>query len=79
VNDLYNPDETKTEPLVSVGTITAAGAALLALVAAFGLRLNDDQQAAVLGILAVVAPIIVAWWGRRKVYSPSTVAKLLRR
>lgn len=75
----YNPDETSTEPLFSVGTITAAGAALLGLVAAFGLNLSDDQQAAVLGVLGVVAPIVVALWGRRKVYAPATVAKLLRR
>ena len=79
MHDLYNPDETSTQPLISVGTITAAGTAVLALVAAFGLDLSDDQQAAVLAVLAVVAPIVVTWWGRRKVYAPATVAKLLRR
>ena len=79
MQNLYNPDEESTQPLLSVGTITAAGTAVLALVAAFGLNLTDDQQAAVLGVLGVAAPIVVALWGRRKVYAPATVAKLLRR
>ena len=79
MENLYQPDETSEQPLLTVGTITAAGTAVLALVAAFGLDLSDDQQAAVLGVLGVVAPFIVALWGRRKVYAPATVARLLRR
>ena len=75
----YSPDETSTEPLFTVGSVTAAAAAALALIAAFGLDLTEDQKTAVLGIVAVAAPFIVAWIGRRRVYSPATVAKLLRR
>ena len=54
-------------------------AALLALLVAFGLPVDDDQQGAILGFVAVVAPIAVAYVGRSKVYAPATVAKLLRR
>lgn len=79
MQNLYEPDETSGEPLFTVGGITAAASALLALVAAFGLDLTDDQQAAVLGVIGVLAPIVVALWGRRKVYAPATVARLLRR
>ena len=79
MENLYQPDENSEQPLLTVGTITAAGTALLALVASFGLDLSDDQQAAVLAVLAVVAPFIVTLWGRRKVYAPATVARLLRR
>lgn len=75
----YEPNESSTEPLFTVGTVTAVAAAVLALVAAFGLDLSEDQKTAVLGVVAVAAPFVVAWLGRRRVYSPATVAKLLRR
>lgn len=74
---VYELEPDSHEPLVTVGSVTAAGAAVLALVAAFGLHVSDGQQAAILGVLSVVAPIVVALWGRRKVYSPATVARLL--
>lgn len=79
MQNLYNPDPEDTEPLLSVATITAAGAALLGLAVAFGLHLTDTQEKALLGVVAVVAPLVAAWLGRRRAYSPATVAKLLRR
>jgi hypothetical protein len=48
------------EPLVTVASITAVVSAVLALVVAFGLDLTADQQAAILGAVAAVAPIAVA-------------------
>lgn len=53
--------------------------AVLALVAAFGLNLSEDQRTAILGVVAVVAPLAVALIGRSRVYSPATVARLLAR
>lgn len=67
-----------SEPLVTTGTITAVVTALIALFVAFGLPVSDDQQAAILGVVAVVAPFVVAFVGRRRVYSPRTVAQLRR-
>ena len=67
------------EPLVTTGTITAAVTAVIALIVAFGLPVSDDQQAAILGIVGVAAPLIVAFIGRSKVFSPRTVARLTRR
>lgn len=55
------------EPAVSVGSITAAVTAVLALLVAFGLGLSDDQKAAILGVTAVVAPFIVGAVVRGKV------------
>lgn len=75
----HTPDPDSTEPLVTVGSLTAAATALLALLVAIGLDLSADQQSAILGVVAVVAPIVVAVVGRRRVYSPATVARLLRR
>lgn len=65
-----------TEPLLSVGSITAVISALLALVTAFGLDLSPEQQTAILGVAAVLAPLAVALVGRSKVFSPATVARI---
>ena len=57
----------KNEPAVKVGTYTAVVAALLTLLTAFGLNLSDAQTAAVLGFVAVVAPLVAAFITRRHV------------
>lgn len=49
---------TTSEPVITVATITAAVSAIIALLVAFGLDLSDDQRNAILGVVAVVAPII---------------------
>jgi hypothetical protein len=65
------------EPLISVGTITALLAAGLAIAVAFGLHLTDDQKGAVLSLIALVAPFVVAVVGRAKVFSPKTVRAMI--
>jgi hypothetical protein len=65
------------EPLVNVGSITAAVAALLAVLVAFGLDLSDVQTGAVLTLVTVAAPLVVAAVGRRKVFSPATVRTMV--
>jgi hypothetical protein len=62
---------------MTVGMVTAVAAAVVAALVAFGFRLSVAQQAAVLGIVGVAAPIVVAVLGRRKVYAPASVARLL--
>ena len=57
----------KTEPLITVATITAAATAILALLTAFQLPLNDQQQQAILGVVAVAAPLAVGLLARSKV------------
>lgn len=56
-----------TEPLVTAATITAAVTAILYLVTEFGLSLTDGQQASILGVVAVVAPLVVAAIARSRV------------
>lgn len=73
------PTSQASEPLLTVGSITAGVAALIALVTAFGLDLSVEQQTAILGVVAVLAPLVVAAVGRSRVYSPATVSRLLRR
>jgi len=65
------------EPLVSVGLITAAAAALLGTLVAFGLNLSQVQTGAVLTLVTVAAPLMVAAVGRRKVFAPATVRTMV--
>lgn len=73
------PATESSEPLYTVGTITAAATAVIALLIAFGLPISDDPQSAILGVVAVAAPLVVAAIARGRVYSPATVSRLLAR
>lgn len=66
-----------TEPLITVGTVTALVTTGLALLVAFGIPVSDDRQAAILGVIGVVAPLVVMAIGRARVWSPASVRKLL--
>jgi hypothetical protein len=74
------PDPTKdqpTEPLRAVALTMAAATAVTTLLVAFGVHLTHEQSAAVVGAVGALGALGVWWWGRRKVYSPATVARLL--
>lgn len=70
----YAPEE----PLLTVGTITAAVTALTIAAIAFGLPISNDQQAALLGVVAVLAPIVVTAVARGKVWSPLSVYRAVQ-
>jgi hypothetical protein len=57
------------EPAVIVSTITAGVTAIIALFVAFGLDITDQQQNAILGVVAVAAPVIAGYIIRGNVYS----------
>jgi hypothetical protein len=61
------------EPLVTRATITAIVTACLGLLVAFGVDLTTAQTAAILGVVAVAAPILVAVLSRHKVTPSSAV------
>jgi hypothetical protein len=65
------------EPLLTVGALIALITATLGLAVSFGFRVTDAQQSAILAVLAVLAPFIVALVGRVKVWSPATVRAAL--
>lgn len=52
-------------PVVTVGVVTGLVTAFLALLVAFGVSLTGDQQTAILGLVSVVAPLVVAYVGNR--------------
>src|SRR5690625_2052102 len=49
----------KREPVITVASLTAAVSAVITLAVSFGLNLSDDQRQAILGVVAVVAPLVV--------------------
>lgn len=64
------------EPLITIATITAAVTAVLGLLVSFGVSLSGEQQAAILGVAAVVAPLIVAAVARSRVAPWTEVAAI---
>lgn len=57
----------KREPAITVGTVSAAVAAILALLVAFGLDVTEEQQTAILGVVAALGPIVAGVLIRGKV------------
>ncbi len=65
----------KSEPAAIIGTITAGASAVLVMLRAFGVPITEDQQQAINGFVAVVAPIIAALVIRSFVVAPDTAAQ----
>lgn len=55
------------EPLWTVAGLTSAVSALIALLTAFGADLTQEQSTAILGVVAVAAPTVVALVARSRV------------
>lgn len=55
------------EPLITIGGIIAIAASLIALLRAFGVPINSEQQQAIDQFLIAAGPIVVALWARRHV------------
>ena len=65
----------KYEPLISISSIVAGATAVIALLVAFGVPLNQDQKVAILGLVGVIAPVIVALVTRGKVTPNAAVVE----
>lgn len=61
------------EPLLTTGTVAALVAAVVTLVVAFGADLTETQTAAILGVAAVLAPMLVGLVARSRVTPNSAV------
>lgn len=66
-----------TEPLITVGVVTSFAALVLGIVSAIWLPLDDALKAKIMGGVAIAAPMIVAFIGRLKVFSPATVRAMV--
>ena len=65
----------KYEPLISISSIVAAATAVVALLVAFGVPLTEDQKVAILGLVGVLAPVIVALVTRGRVTPNAAVVE----
>ncbi len=65
----------KYEPLISISSIVAAATAIVALLVAFGVPLTEDQKVAILGLVGVLAPVIVALVTRGRVTPNAAVVE----
>ena len=61
----------QSEPLLTVGSLTALVAAGLIFMKTLGVPITDDQQEAVRNLVAVLAPLILAGIARQLVFSPA--------
>ena len=63
----YSPRRSmgRTAPVVTAAGITSLATATVALLVAFGVPLSEAQEAAILGLVAVVGPLVVAYVGSR--------------
>lgn len=61
------------EPVITTATVTAAVTALVAVLVSFGVPLSEDQQVAILSVVAVVAPLVLAALARPKVTANAVV------
>ncbi len=69
----------RTEPAVIVAATTAVAVAVVGLLVAFGVPMTEDQQAAVLGVVGALAPIVAGVVTRHFVYAPATVTDTVAR
>lgn len=66
------PEGTMTkEPVMTGATVLAVVGSALTLLVAFGVTLTQEQTAAILGFVGVVAPIVIGLFVRAKV-SPTS-------
>lgn len=74
------PNNTSEEPAAKVGTFTALGTGIVALLTYFAPNLlNEKTTTLVLVIVAFVLPIVTAFFIRNKVWSPASVQELIDR
>jgi hypothetical protein len=66
-----------SEPLLFVGLVVGVVTALLAVLVEAGIELSPGLQTAVVGLVSALGALVVAIWGRSKVFSPATVQSLL--
>jgi hypothetical protein len=64
------------EPVWTIAGITSVAVALLSLIAAFGIPITEEQEVAVIGFVGTVAPLVLAYFARKRV---TPVEKLGRR
>lgn len=68
---------TRTDPSGLFGSIVTALGAILALVVAFGVEIDETQREAILGTAVALGPLVTALLIRRHAWAPATVDRRL--
>ena len=78
----YEPRRVKAAgaiaPVITAATITAGVGALITLLVAFGVPITTEQESAILGLVAVLGPIIVAVVGARTTVEYTAGGEVIR-
>lgn len=57
----------RNEPVLTAAAIGSALVGILAVLVSFGVPISEDQRVALVGLVGVVAPIVIALFQRKKV------------
>ena len=78
----YEPERVRAHgaiaPVITAATITAGVGALITLLVAFGVPITTEQESAILGLVAVLGPIIVAVVGARTTVEYTARGEVIR-
>jgi len=72
-----DPETAAEEPLAVVGILTGAASAAIGILVSFGVHVTPAERDAILIGIGPITAAVVWLWGRRRVFSPATVATLL--
>ena len=72
------PPLTTTEPVITTATVTSVATALITLAVALGAPISKELQVAILGVVAVIAPLIVIYARRWTVPAAQVVERVER-
>ncbi len=64
------------EPAAVVGLIVGIVSAVLVFLKSFGVDISQDQQEAIRGLVAVIAPIVAGFVIRQFVFSPNSASNI---
>ncbi len=67
-----------SEPVLSAASLVTIATAILSMVTAFVIPVPDDKQAAILGAIAVLAPVILGLIARARAWAPQTVRQTVK-
>lgn len=63
----------QSEPIITAAGVAALVGAGIALLTSFGVPLTVEQEKAILSIVVIVAPLVIAFVARRYAFAPANV------
>ncbi len=76
MTDTDKPDKNDKEPILKRGLIVGFVGAVVELFLVFGVDLSAEQIGAINTLGVLVVTMGLAFWARRKAFSPATIANM---